>query len=182
MFRTGELTKAHGIRGELVFLSDSGLAPEPDELLYLQLPGGTQLPHRVAGSRPAMAHGEDAFFVLFYGIDSRTKAESLKDAEVFSLNEPPEAEVPETEMLEEGLSAELQDCEDYRILDEAAGLEGRIEALEENPAHPILRARFKAAKAEVLIPAVDAYIIAVNHDDAIVYGRDLPLFIELADS
>lgn len=180
MYRTGEINKVHGIRGEVVFLSDNGLAPEQDELLYLKVPGGNQLPHRVVSCRPAMAHGEDAFFVLFYGIDSRNKAELLKGAEAYSLTEPPMPDAPE--MPEEGFYGELQECEGYRVLDEAAGLEGRIEALEENPAHPLVRARFSGVSAAVLIPGVEAFIIEIKHDDEVVLGRNLQLFVDLATS
>ncbi|MFW6347060.1 MAG: ribosome maturation factor RimM [Cyclonatronaceae bacterium] len=180
MFRTGEISKVHGIRGEIVFLSDSGLPPEKDELLYIKIAGGRQLPHRVVSSRPAMAHGEDAFFVLFYGIDTRSKAEALKSAEVFSLSEPPAPETPE--VFEDELFAELQQCEGYRIIDKAGGLEGRIEALEENPAHPLVQASFPDVPGAVLIPGVEAFIIAVKHDEELVYGQDLQLFVDLANS
>lgn len=179
MFLVGEIAKAHGIRGEVVFLSHSGVAPEQDELFYLKTPGGHQLPHRVLRSRPAMAHGEDAFFVLFYGIDSRSKAELLKTAEVFSLAEPPSEP---SAYAEDELLARLQPCEGYRITDEAAGLTGRIEAVEENPAHPLLKARFDGIAEPVLIPGVEAFIIGIQHDDALVRGRDLQLFVALTNS
>lgn len=181
MFRTGDITKVHGIRGEVVFLSDSGLAPEEDELLYVKLPGGRQLPYRVVSCRPAMAHGEEAFFVLFYGIDTRSKAEALKGAGVYSLSEKPPAD-DEPEWPAESFESELTACEGYRLRDEAAGLEGRIEALEENPAHLLIRAAFAGVAAPVLIPGVEAFIIEIKHDDALVLGRDLQLFVDLAAS
>ena len=181
MFRTGEISKVHGIRGEVVFLSDSGLAPEKDELLYIKIAGGRQLPYRVVSSRPAMAHGQDAFFVLFYGIDTRTKAEALKSADVFSLTEPPAAE-EQPAFFEDAFFEELEPCEGYRIIDEAGGLEGRIEAVEENPAHPLLRIRFNNIAAAVLVPGVEAFIVAVKHDEKLIHGQDLQLFVDLATS
>jgi 16S rRNA processing protein RimM len=171
MFKIGIITKAHGTKGEVVITTDSGLEPPVDQVLYLKRMGEFE-PVRIQSLRIIEKGDTVSFFVLFKGIADRTSADQLKHLELYSEIEP---EIWEDEDYE----SDVFDCEGYKVQNDEGQLFGYVREIMENPAHPIIVVYDDDLAREFMIPAVDAYIIDINHDDEIITGINLEALTEL---
>jgi ribosomal 30S subunit maturation factor RimM len=163
MFETGFIQKAHGIKGEVVYIHESDHPLSENQLLTIQQRSGDLAMVRISRLRPA--GNESSFFVLFAGIDNRSDAESLKGLRVFSSQPPPETSSEDDE-------PDIFSCAGYTITDADSGIQGTVSGITENPAHPIIEAGFGSLR--VLIPAADdrKQIQAHNLEALIEFARE----------
>ncbi|MCC5932648.1 MAG: hypothetical protein LAT75_04150 [Candidatus Cyclonatronum sp.] len=175
MYPIGFIKKAHGIKGEIVFVHEEGAPPEVNDLLYVKSSRGDYEPIRIEAIRPNGKAGSGLFFVLFSGISNRSEAETLQDLVLFSPTEP----LQRTDQNEEDESALIFGCEGYQLEDEASGISGYITGVMDNPAHPIFEVQLRAQL--LLVPAVEAYIAEIDHDAQVVYAQGLDAFFGLED-
>ncbi|MEP7060559.1 MAG: ribosome maturation factor RimM [Actinomycetota bacterium] len=153
----GAITKAHGLKGEVVVLNRSD---NPDRWL----PGNTvYLGSRaleVTASRP---HGA-RILVSFRGITDRTTAEGIRGELTVHLDQLPE--------LAQGQywPHQLEGCE---VVTDAGRALGRITDVIPNPANDLWVARDETG-TETLIPALSDVLLEVDPDAKKVVVRDIP--------
>lgn len=169
MYRIGTVSKAHGTRGEVVLITDSGLPPAENEVLFFKNERGDFVPVRALETRTIEKNNKISFFVLFTGITDRSEAESLRGSEVFSETAPP---------VDDGYDDGLPDCEGYQLLDENGNIAGTVAEVIDNPAHPLLRIA-RSGHPDFLVPAVEEYISMIDHDTETVTGTNLEGLMEL---
>lgn len=170
MFKIGIITKAHGTKGEVVLTTNSGLEPPPNEVLYIKRLGEFE-PVRIKSLRTIKKGNTVSFFVLFKGIADRTAAEQLKNLELYSETEP--------DLGVEDNEPSIFDCEGYRVQDDNGKLFGYVREIMENPAHPIIVVHDDGLARQFMIPAVEVFIIEVNHDEETITGINLEELTEL---
>lgn len=144
------ITKAHGRSGEVVTVPVGGLPP----LLH----GGLEVavvPPQLRRDRfheVLSAQGSGGtLLVALSGVDDRSLAEDLVGSVVLVR----EGDLPDIE--EEPLGPALIGLS---VIDETLGCLGRVDEVIEGAAHATLRVT--GSHGEVLIPAVDAFIIAID--------------------
>jgi 16S rRNA processing protein RimM len=169
MFRIGTVSKAHGTRGEVVVITDSGLPPSSDEVLYLKNERGDFVPVRIIEIRTIEKSNKISFFVLFTGINNRTEAESVREFGLYSETEPP---------ADEYFADNLPDCEGYLLNDQHGSPVGTVAEVMDNPAHPLLRI-VRSGYPDFLIPAVSEYIEMIDHDAETVTAKNLTGLMDL---
>lgn len=174
MYYIGHIKKAHGIKGEVVYNHESDYLPEVNELLYIKMHNGDFRPFRIEQVKAATALSDSSFFVLFSGTASRTDAEILKGLMVYSETEP----VADIEVDASGQEPTVFDCGSFTISDDSEPIEGIITGVEENPAHPLLIARI--GTTELMIPAVDAYIVSIDYEKGHIIAQNLEALLEIA--
>lgn len=174
MYNIGYIKKAHGIKGEVVYIHESDYLPEENELLYIKMHNGDFRPFRIEQIKAAPALSDSSFFVLFSGTASRTDAEGLKGLTVYSETEPVFDEDPSDD------EPTVFDCESFTIKDESQPIEGIITGVEENPAHPLLIALI--GQTELMIPAVDAYITGIDYKKGHITAQNLEALLEIASN
>ncbi len=149
----GYLSKAHGIRGELVFTLTGELPDSEDCMLYLRpRAGGAFRPYRLRASR--VHHG--SLLLSLEGVATRNEAELLRSHTVFVARQslpPPEG------------AALLRDVQGFSVLwlDEQ-GRESELGRIEEAsaPAGQLLWAIRDAQGREILFPAVEEFIRGID--------------------
>lgn len=171
MFKIGIITKAHGTKGEVVLTTETGLEPPEDQVLYLKRLGEFE-PVRIQNLRIIEKGDTVSFFVLFKGIADRTAAEQLKHLELYSESEPDFWFEYEDE-------PSIFDCEGYKVQDDNGKLFGYVREIMENPAHPIIVVHDDDLARQFMIPAVEAFITEINHDEETITGINLEELTEL---
>lgn len=171
MYPIGFIKKAHGIKGEIVFVHEEGAPPEMDGLFYFKSSRGDFEPVRIEAIRPNGKTGSGLFFVLFSGITSRSEAEALHGLVLYSPTEP--VSVPEPDE-EEAAFQLLLSCEGYQLEDPQNGIIGFISGVMENPAHPIFEVQLSSGI--LLVPVVEAYITEIDHENDTVLAQNLDAF------
>ncbi len=175
MVDTGIIKKAHGVKGEVLYLDDAATSPETGELFYIKQPGGDFRPLRVEKVRSS-GSSNSSFFVLFFGIETRTQAEELSGLNLYT--DRPERLSALHAIEEAETEPDIFDAVGYRITDPESGLEGQINEVSENPAHPLLHAEINGS--QILIPFAESWITDVNHDTKQVTAVNLTFLLELA--
>ena len=171
MYPIGFIKKAHGIKGEIVFVHEEGAPPEMDGLFYFKSSRGDFEPVRIEAIRPNGKAGSGLFFVLFSGIKSRSEAEALHGLVLYSPTEPVSEPEPDEE---EAAFQLLLSCEGYQLEDPENGISGFITGVMENPAHPIFEVQLSSEI--LLVPVVEAYIAEIDHENETVRAQNLDAF------
>ncbi len=173
MFETGTIKKAHGIKGEVVYLHESDHPLSENQLLMVRQRNGDIGMYRISRIRKAGPHTDSSFFVLFSGIDNRSQAEELKGLRVFSSTPPPEPDQTNTPDLD------VFDCVSFSITDLENGISGIVTDVIENPAHPLIEAGIN--ELSVLIPNAEAYIVHIDFEKRHIEARNLHILTEFAE-
>lgn len=152
----GYLSKPHGIRGELVFLLTADDAGLVSGVVYLRpRRGGNALPYTIERTR--MHHGN--LLISFHGVDSRTEAELLRAHSVL-VNEDRLPPLDENEVW-------LRDLPGLRVLaDNGNGVFSEIGLIVsvDSPAGQLLWTIETPDDKEILFPAVDEFVLAIDPD------------------
>jgi len=155
----GEITKAHGLRGEVVVLvlSDNPERFASGSSVFLE--DGREL--RVRAARPSGAR----LLVSFDGVEDRTAAERLRGASLVV----PESMLP---ALPEGeyWPHELEGC---RVVTESGRTLGAVTEVVSNPAND-LWVVVDETGTETLVPAIREVVIEVDVRARRVLVRDVP--------
>lgn len=159
--RIGSIQRAHGTAGEVVVGPeiDAGLFEE-GRILYLSDAKAGWLPMRVAAARRVQKGDRLLFFVLFASITTRTQAETLRGKTVGY----PTDQMPD-------LPDEDSDLTGYQVVDADGTRIGEVLDLIDSPAHPLLEV--KDDRGRFLVPFVDAYILEIDDEAAVVTVADV---------
>jgi 16S rRNA processing protein RimM len=154
----GLITKAHGLRGEVVVQSRSD---NPDRWV----PGAiVYLGERSLTVESLRAIGGGRMLVRFAGIDDRTQAETLRG----------EVAVPESWLppLSDGewWPSQIEGCD---VVTESGRRLGRVDEVVANPANDLWVARDEEG-AETIVPALQDLLLVVDPTAKRIVVRDVP--------
>lgn len=153
----GFICKTHGTKGELRIDLKSEI--ELKEWVMIEI---NQKPVPFFIEKFTATHSDEAIIKL-RDINSLIDAEVLKNRNLLY----PKSEVEKTSSGYYG-----QEIIGYKLIDKKLGEIGVIEEIEEFPFQTILKSTFK--NKEVLIPAVNEFIVEINDDEQLI-------FLELPD-
>lgn len=165
--RLGVLTRTFGLAGGLRCTVETGTVPAVatpcDAWVGYTDTFGETLRLERSDRRP------QEIICYFAGIDDREKAERLVDRALFM----------STDVLDFGDSMAHPLLVGYRVLDEQGGDLGTIEAIFRTPAHVVWQ--IDRNGAEWLLPAVDQFVVEVQHAERRAVVRPIEGMIEDAD-
>ena len=155
----GKVTKAHGLRGEVVVLvfSDNPDRFEPGSAMFFE--DGRQI--RVLASRP----NGGRLLVAFEGVDDRNAAEALRGLTLVV----PRSFLPD---LPEG-EFWPHELEGFAVVTESGRTLGAISDVVANPANDLWVAVDESG-AETMVPAIREVIVDVDVKAGRVLVRDIP--------
>lgn len=164
--KIGEISRSHGVDGEVLIISDV-FAPnlfDEIDLINLQNNRGDLIPARIEWVRSEEKPDRLSFFVKFEHVADRNQAQQLKGYSVYlerdiagSLIDEPEAS---------------SDYRSFSIYNEEESKIGEVEFLIDNPAHPILQVITKNNR-QLLIPFVDEYVVSSDKEKKIIRCKNL---------
>ena len=144
-----ELTRAHGIRGEV---GARFVGVEPDEIrtvpLRLKRSDGSTTPVRIASVRPKGA----GWIVAIEGVFDRSEAEALRGA-VLVARRDDLPDLPPGEWY-------IDDLVGLAVIDESGEDLGLLEEVMKLPANDVFVVR--GSRGEILVPALDHVIVDVD--------------------
>ncbi|QXD14693.1 ribosome maturation factor RimM [Rhodocaloribacter litoris] len=163
----GRVYRAHGIRGEVKVIPETD---DPERFtalatVYLGTTPERVVPHRIETVRFQQTRRGLLVVLKVEGVDTREAAEALRPLGVFASREdlPP---LGEDEFF-------YSDLVGLRVVAEGEeGIVGHVEDVLELPAHPVLLVR-RPGGAEAMVPAVPAFIAAIDFDAGEVVVRPI---------
>jgi 16S rRNA processing protein RimM len=157
----GTITKAHGIKGELVIqlIEPIRLATQSNTLDYIFIKiGATLVPHRIE----AMDLGPQKLVIKLQDIDSRTETYALIKQTAW---------IPTALLRKDTQRDESADLKGYEVIDNREGKLGLVEHIDQFPMHQCLVIMYKGK--ELLIPYQEPIVEQLNHERKQIF-IDLP--------
>ena len=160
LLEVGVVVGTHGLRGDLKIrpLPTGDLALPGARSVYLKDSHGRLVEHTAVRSS---LHKQNVLLRL-KGLEDISRVESLVGSSVWMAKD----ELPELEDDQFYWS----DLEGLNVIDEQLGEIGRVVGMFTTPAHDILEV--VGSRGEVLIPAIEPFLVAINPDGNLVV--DLP--------
>lgn len=155
VYRIGRLGKPHGVKGEITFAFTTDVWDRTDSDYLVLLVDGLLVPFFLEEYR---FRGSESALLKFCSVDTLDDARELTGTEVYfpySLT-PEEDEADYTWSVFEG----------YRVIDAATGELGPIVRVDEATVNILFEVATQ--QGEVLIPAVEAFIQEIDHEQRIV--------------
>jgi len=160
VYRIGQLTKPHGIKGEVAFSFTDDIFDRTDECDYLVcLMDGIMVPFFMEEYR---FKSDTVALVKFEGVDTAEQARRFTNIEVYY----------PTRYAEESDELSWSYFVGFRIEDEHLGLLGEVEEIDETTINTLFVIR-RPDGEELLIPAQEAFITDMDHKQRII-RMDLP--------
>ena len=160
VYRIGQLTKPHGIKGEVAFSFTDDIFDRTDECDYLVcLMDGIMVPFFMEEYR---FKSDTVALVKFEGVDTAEQARRFTNIEVYY----------PTRYAEESNELSWSYFVGFRIEDEHLGLLGEVEEIDETTINTLFIVR-RPNGEELLIPAQEASITDMDHKQRII-RMDLP--------
>ncbi len=161
----GHIARSHGVNGEVVIIPEIETPRlfEDIDLVHIENARGDLVPARIESVRVQDKNKRLTFFVKFEHVTDRTGAEALKNFAVY-------ANLDDMEDLA-GQTDEFIDLSSFDVISDGKKY-GTVEAVIDNPAHPILKV-VTADQKQLLIPFVDEYIIELNEEKQVVKCQNL---------
>lgn len=160
VYRIGQLTKPHGIKGEVAFSFTDDIFDRTDECDYLVcLMDGIMVPFFMEEYR---FKSDTVALVKFEGVDTAEQARRFTNIEVYY----------PTRYAEESDELSWIYFVGFRIEDEHLGLLGEVEEIDETTINTLFVIR-RPDGEELLIPAQEAFITDMDHKQRII-RMDLP--------
>lgn len=151
----GHIARSHGVQGDVLIIPDI-YAPtlfDSVDLVRIANAAGDLIPARVESVRVQEKNNRLSFFVKFEHITDRTQAEDVKHFAVYVERDKVE------HLLDDEVPIDFTSFEIWADNEQV----GSVEALIDNPAHPILQVT-TAEKQQLLIPFVDEYVTDVDEE------------------
>ncbi len=150
VYRIGQLTKPHGIKGEVAFSFTDDIFDRTDECDYLVcLMDGIMVPFFMEEYR---FKNDTVALVKFEGVDTAEQARRFTNIEVYY----------PTRYAEESDELSWSYFVGFRIEDERLGLLGEVEEIDESTINTLFVIR-RPNGEELLIPAQEAFITDMDH-------------------
>lgn len=160
VYRIGQLTKPHGIKGEVAFSFTDDIFDRTDECDYLVcLMDGIMVPFFMEEYR---FKSDTVALVKFEGVDTAEQARRFTNIEVYY----------PTRYAEESDELSWSYFVGFRIEDKHLGLLGKVEEIDETTINTLFVIR-RPNGEELLIPAQEAFITDMDHKQRVV-RTDLP--------
>lgn len=160
VYRIGQLTKPHGIKGEVAFSFTDDIFDRTDECDYLVcLMDGIMVPFFMEEYR---FKSDTVALVKFEGVDTAEQARRFTNIEVYY----------PTRYAEESDELSWSYFVGFRIEDEHLGLLGEVKEIDETTINTLFVIR-RPDGEELLIPAQEAFITDMDHKQRII-RMDLP--------
>ena len=155
VYRIGQLTKPHGIKGEVAFSFTDDIFDRTDECDYLVcLMDGIMVPFFMEEYR---FKSDTVALVKFEGVDTAEQARRFTNIEVYY----------PTRYAEESDELSWSYFVGFRIEDEHLGLLGEVEEIDETTINILFVIR-RPDGEELLIPAQEAFITDMDHKQRII--------------
>lgn len=160
VYRIGQLTKPHGIKGEVAFHFTDDIFDRTEECDYLIcLMDGILVPFFMEEYR---FKNDTVALVKFEGVDTAEQARRFTNIEVYF----------PTKFAEESDELSWSYFVGFHLNDEHFGDLGEVEAVDETTINTLFLVR-RPNGDELLIPAQEAFITDMDHKQRIIYV-DLP--------
>lgn len=160
VYRIGQLTKPHGIKGEVAFSFTDDIFDRTDECDYLVcLMDGIMVPFFMEEYR---FKSDTVALVKFEGVDTAEQARRFTNIEVYY----------PTRYAEESDELSWSYFVGFRIEDKHLGLLGKVEEIDETTINTLFVIR-RPDGEELLIPAQEAFITDMDHKQRVI-RTDLP--------
>lgn len=158
LFELGMVTRAHGIQGGLLVETAVSLEFALSlDLIYYRSTHHQWVPARARIIRRHHDRKRELFFVILEGIDSRTKAETLRGSFLMTTRNPGKKEKKDTLV-------------HYVVCRHENTTIGIVAEVMQTGAHPVLVVQSERKK--VLIPYVDEYVVRVCHEEKRIITRN----------
>ena len=155
VYRIGQLTKPHGIKGEVAFSFTDDIFDRTDECDYLVcLMDGIMVPFFMEEYH---FKSDTVALVKFEGVDTAEQARRFTNIEVYY----------PTRYAEESDELSWSYFVGFRIEDEHLGLLGEVEEIDETTINTLFVIR-RPDGEELLIPAQEAFITDMDHKQRII--------------
>jgi len=163
--KIGYIARSHGVQGDVLIIPEF-YAPtlfDTLDLVRIENTRGELIPARVESVRVQEKNNRLSFFVKFEHVTDRTQAEELKHFTVYADRETVE-----------GLISKDDDPIDFTAFEVWADGRpiGSVEAMIENPAHPILQV-ITDEQEQLLIPIVDEYVTGIDEESEKIQCKNL---------
>jgi 16S rRNA processing protein RimM len=163
--KIGYISRSHGVQGEVLIIPELYAPTLFDvlDLVHIENARGELVPARIESVRVQEKNNRLSFFVKFEHVSDRTQAENLKNFVVYG----------DREIIESLLDTDEQplDLTAFDIWADDKHI-GSVQAMLQNPAHPILEVMTTAQK-QLLIPVVDEYVAAIDEDEQKIQCQNL---------
>ena len=161
----GYIARSHGVQGDLLIIPNI-YAPtlfDALDLVRIENTRGDLIPARVESVRVQEKKNRLSFFVKFEHVSDRTQAEELKNFAVYA----------DHEMVESLLDTDDKpmDLTSFNVWADGEYF-GSVEAMLQNPAHPILQV-ITTEQKELLIPVVEEYVAEVDEENQKIQCKNL---------
>lgn len=156
----GSVVKTHGISGEVVIRSKIPVKGMNKDLKSLMVKiDGLLVPFSIISLQFIT---ETEIIVVFRNIDSKNKAEILKDKDIFILQD---------EIKNASVISDMPDLSGYKVTDIRIGDIGKVTGIMEVPGNDLLKIEFR--KREILLPIQEGLILEIDSKKKMV-KVDLP--------
>jgi 16S rRNA processing protein RimM len=161
----GRIGKARGLEGQARFMPNEIFTADlfdQNSVFYMRNRRGDLLPVRLEEFKTESKRNQQTFFVKFDSIASRQEADEAMNHALFA----------ERNLIDAVAAHDIQetDLTGYSIRFDGETIGEVLEVLD-NPAHPILEISCKPGS--LLIPFVDEFIERTDHQEAVIYCRNL---------
>jgi 16S rRNA processing protein RimM len=156
----GSVVKTHGISGEVVIRSKIPVTGMNKDLKSLMVKiDGLLVPFSIISLQFIT---DTEIIVVFRNIDSKNKAEILKDKDIFILQD---------EIKNASVISDMPDLSGYKVKDIRIGDIGKVTGIMEVPGNDLLKIEFH--KREILLPIQEGLILEIDSKKKMV-KVDLP--------
>ena len=158
IFRIGRIIKPHGLRGELSFEFSTDIFDETETPYFVCEIDGIFVPFFIEEYR---LKSNNSGFVKFEGVDSDEEAKRLSNVNLY---------LSKAFLPEDFSSKDVQSTDfyvGYRITDQDGNIIGKIISIDDSTEN-ILFNVLSDSRTEILIPASDDYVLAIDEDARII--------------
>ena len=155
VFPIGQLTKTHGLKGEMTFSCTSTILEDAEIPFIILEPEGILVPFYIDEVR---LKTDETGLISFERIETEEKAREYLGLTMFLPNEYLE-EIKDTQI-------EADYFVGFEVIDEEKGKIGKITEVDQSTANVLFIV--ETDTDDVLIPAVDEFITDIDHDKKII--------------
>ncbi len=161
----GHISRSHGVEGDVLIIPEMYTPTLFDalDLVHITNARGELVPARIESVRVQEKNNRLSFFVKFEHVTDRTQAENLKNAAVYA-----DRDIVESLLDPDALPLDLTS---FDVLADGQSI-GTVEAMLENPAHPILEV-VTNEQDQLLIPLVDEYVVDIDEESEQIRCKNL---------
>jgi len=171
----GRIGKPRGLEGVVRFMPNENFTDglfEQAAILYLRNSRSDLVPARITDVQTEAKRNQQTFFVKFDMITGRSDAEAAMNRALFADRNDIENLLPPDQ------NADRNTVVGYTIWYNGKEF-GEVLDIFENPAHPIIETRNTDGVGSLLIPMVEEYIEHTDHENHIVYCKNLNQLTDL---